>query len=134
MRQRSLEAKNAGTAPTTRKRQKTNAGAPAITPGPAATICGVGPVSVPSSGSNTMVPVNEHPIASTSTIATLNSSKSILISCAKLPLCDTKAAVSDMWYFMWAVDSPEKPEKMPENQPRLMYKPNLLYVACRLCG
>jgi hypothetical protein len=49
-------------------------------------------------------------------------------------LRDSKTAATDVWYFLWALDSKERPEKMPDNQPRLMAKPNCKYVACRLCG
>ncbi|KAG2055138.1 hypothetical protein BDR06DRAFT_1046210 [Suillus hirtellus] len=91
-----------GTAPApSRRRRKTKTGAATIVPATAAAICGVGPMSAPSSKSGTILPT---------------------------------VSASDVWYFMWAVDSPEKPEKMPENQPRLMYKPDSPYVACRLCS
>lgn len=124
-----------GTAPAPSRRQrKTNTGAATIVPATAAAICGVGPVSAPSSESGTILPTGELPIAGASTMAAPSSTSLISIPRVKQSLCDTKVSASDVWYFMWAVDSPEKPEKMPENQPRLMYKPDSPYVACRLCG
>ncbi|KAG1789047.1 uncharacterized protein HD556DRAFT_1192771, partial [Suillus plorans] len=100
------------------KRPKTNASTAAVAPATAAAVCGVGPTSTLFSNTT---PIDEPPITTVNIAAQ-----------AKQPPRDTKVAASDVWYFMWAVDSPKKPDKMPENQPRLKNKPDSPYVACRL--
>ncbi|KAG1824839.1 uncharacterized protein BJ212DRAFT_1295907 [Suillus subaureus] len=107
------------------KRQKADASTAATTPATAAAVCGVGPVSTPSS--NTVL-ISEPSIAAAGNMAIPTGSGPV--PQARQPPRDTKVAASDVWYFMWAVNSPEKPDKIPENQPRLMKKPNSPYVAC----
>jgi hypothetical protein len=121
---KNVTAANGGIAPT-RKRQKTNTGAATTAPAAAAAVCDVGPVST----------CHEPQITTTSTIAAVPTASSSGTQVTRQPTHrDTKVAASDVWYFMWAVDSSEKPAKMPEDQPRLMNKPDSPYVACRLCG
>ena len=127
-----------GTAPT-RKRQKKNTSTVTRAPAIAAAVCGVGPVtpvSITLPDSANTVPdaltcEAQIAMASLTTAAPTGSGPG---TWAKQPARDSKAAASDVWYFMWAVDSSEKPEKMPKDQPRLMNKPSSPYVACRLCG
>jgi len=127
---------NSSTQPTTRKRQKANASAAQVATVQAipstAAVCGVGPPSlIPAT------PLSDpQAVVETSTAATgalLLSGSSGLRTQMKQPSLGTRTA-SDVWYFMWAINSPEKPEKMPEDQLRFMSKPNSPYVACRLCG
>lgn len=46
----------------------------------------------------------------------------------------SKMIATDVWYFLWPVQSQEKPDSMPENEPHLMSRPDAPYVTCRLCG
>ncbi|KIK32148.1 hypothetical protein CY34DRAFT_102163 [Suillus luteus UH-Slu-Lm8-n1] len=107
------------------KKRKLNSGAVAQPPN-AAAVCGVGPVLNPASESvsgpaaepaDVLVPQHEN--------ANVGGSRQPR---------ESRAVATDVWYFLWALNDKERPDKMPENQPRLMAKPDCKYVACRLCG
>ncbi|KAJ2985876.1 hypothetical protein NUW54_g9999 [Trametes sanguinea] len=42
-------------------------------------------------------------------------------------------SASDVWYFLYAIETREEPPQRPVNQPRLRVKPSTPAVACRLC-
>ncbi|KAI5997344.1 hypothetical protein EDC04DRAFT_2612574 [Pisolithus marmoratus] len=46
----------------------------------------------------------------------------------------SKVNATDVWYFIWAVDSNKDPGVMPVNEPHLTCKPHSKFVACQLCS
>ncbi|KAG1729702.1 hypothetical protein EDB19DRAFT_1913262 [Suillus lakei] len=101
------------------KKRKTNAGA-AAQPPEAAAVCGVGPVSNPA-------PATAPPADGVPLHGNANKGRSHHPQ-------ESRAVATDVWYFLWALNDKERPDKMPENQPQLTAKPNCKYVACCLCG
>jgi len=107
------------------KRRKKNTRAPEV-PAEAATICGVGPTSPGISSSAD--PGVQPPCLNVDSVGASERQR-----ITKAPR-DSKNSATDVWYFLWAVDSVGKPEAMPEDQPRLSHRPDSDFVACRLCG
>jgi hypothetical protein len=75
--------------------------------------------SVPSSASDAGPSCESQITTASSTTVAVAAVQTSLGTQSKQPgTRDTKAAASDVWYFMWAVNSPEKPETMPVDQPQ----------------
>ena len=79
-----------------------------------AAVCGVGPPVEPSpatalEGAHPLLPISSH-------------------------YRNSRANATDVWYFLWPIQSREQPENMPENVPHCKIRPNAPFVACRLCG
>ncbi|KAG2059653.1 hypothetical protein BDR06DRAFT_1003235 [Suillus hirtellus] len=104
------------------KKKKTNSGAVQLPE--AAAVCGVGPVTPVSNPAPESAPADgQHPLLP----GNVNQGGS------RHPR-ESRAVATDVWYFLWALNSKERPDRMPEDQPWLSAKPDCKYVACRLCG
>jgi len=118
-----------------KKRKTTDdlaAALPRATSSEVAAVCGVGPITTSQDQAVPPAP----PVSNGQTIPPpdLDLENVELARPHQLREPRMSASATDVWYFLWAVDSKETPDRMPENRPRLTAKPDSKFVACRLCG
>ena len=82
--------------------------------------------AVPGVGPSMVASVN-----TTTTPAPLSSYQSTL---RRSENSKSKQAASDVWYFMHALQTREKPMELPTNEALFRVKPSAPFVGCRLCS